>query len=187
MATKTTGSATSGDTDALALLKADHKKVKSLFKEFATAKKQGGSSEVKADLVAQICRELRIHTELEEEIFYAAVREQIDDADLMDEALVEHAGAKDLVSQLEGMEPDEDLYDAKVTVLSEQIDQHVEEEEGEMFPEVKRAKVDTTALGARMMERKAAIQENLEDGDGSGARGAPGRRGFSSGVRKHRS
>lgn len=166
MVTKTTRSAASGDTDAIALLKTDHKKVKGLFKEFAAARKQGDGDEVKAELVAQICRELRVHTELEEAIFYPAVRERIDDVDLMDEALVEHAGARDLVAQLEGMSPDEDLYDAKVTVLREQIDQHVEEEEGVMFPKAKRAKVDTTALGARMMERKAAIQETLGEGDG---------------------
>ena len=160
------------DTDAIALLKADHKRVKALFKQFAASKEAGSESETKRDLVANICRELRIHTELEEEIFYPAVRKQIEDADLMDEALVEHAGAKELVAQLEIIDPEDDLYDAKVTVLGEQIDQHVKEEEGEMFPKAKQARVDSTALGARMIERKAAIEESLDEGNGGVARRA---------------
>lgn len=155
-----------GDADAIALLKADHKRVKALFKRFAASKKAGEGSETKRDLVADICHELRIHTELEEEIFYPAVRKQIDDADLMDEALVEHAGAKELVAQLEAMDPEDDLYDAKVTVLGEQVEHHVKEEEGKVFPKAKQAKVDTSTLGARMIERKAAIQENLDERNG---------------------
>ena len=119
--------------------------------------KDDGSGEEKAAIVQQICMELTVHAELEEEFFYPAVREQIGDDDLMDEAEVEHAGAKDLIAQLESMEPDDDLYDAKVTVLGEQIDHHVKEEEGEMFPKVKKAKVDTSALGAEMASRKEEL------------------------------
>ena len=85
-------------------------------------------------MVRKICNELTVHAQIEEEIFYPAVRKAIDDGDLMDEALVEHAGAKELISQLEAMDPEDELYDAKVTVLGEQIDHHVKEEEGEMFP-----------------------------------------------------
>lgn len=144
--------------DAIALLMADHKKVKKLFADFDKLK-EDGSVEDKSAIVEQICSELKIHTEIEEEIFYPAVRKAIDDSDLMDEALVEHAGAKDLIAQLEDADPEEDLYDAKVTVLGEQIDHHVKEEEGGMFPQATKAKVDTKALGAQMLKRKAALME----------------------------
>ena len=147
--------------DAITLLTADHAKVKKLFKEFEDLKEEGGSAEDKSALVTQICNELKVHTAIEEEIFYPAVRKAIDDADLMDEALVEHAGAKELIAQLEDMNPDDEQYDAKVIVLGEQIQHHVKEEESEMFPKAKRAKVDTDALGAQMANRKAELQEDL--------------------------
>ena len=154
--------------DAIAMLTADHKKVKKLFSEFDKLQEEG-SHEEKSSIVEQICNELKIHTELEEEIFYPAVRKAIDDSDLMDEALVEHAGAKDLIAQLEEASPNNDLYDAKVTVLGEQIDHHVKEEEGSMFPKAKKAKLDTEALGATMLKRKMALMEkmgmNAEDDD----------------------
>ncbi len=146
--------------DAIAMLTADHKKVKKLFSDFDGLKEKGGEEE-KSTLVEQICNELKIHTELEEEIFYPAVRKAIDDADLMDEALVEHAGAKDLIAQLEDASPDDDLYDAKVTVLGEQITHHVKEEEGDMFPKAKKAKVDTEALGASMLKRKMTLMQKM--------------------------
>jgi hemerythrin superfamily protein len=157
--TNKSGSATQAQ-DAIALLTADHKKVKKLFSDFDKLKEKG-SDEDKSAIVEQICNELKIHTELEEEIFYPAVRKAIDDSDLMDEALVEHAGAKDLIAQLEEASPDDDLYDAKVTVLGEQIDHHVKEEEGDMFPKAKKAKVDTEALGATMLKRKMALMDKL--------------------------
>lgn len=151
-------------TDAIVALTADHKRVKALFKEFATLKeKRGNKNDEKAELVKRICRELKIHAALEEQIFYPAVREQITDEDLMDEALVEHAGAKDLVEQLESMAVDDDLYDAKVTVLGEQIDHHVKEEEGTMFPKAKKAKLDTKTLGAEMAQRKSQLQAVMEE------------------------
>src|ERR1700719_4203806 len=146
--------------DAIAMLTADHKKVKRLFSEFDKLQEEG-SDEEKSGIVEQICNELKIHTELEEEIFYPAVRKAIDDPDLMDEALVEHAGAKDLIAQLEDASPDDDLYAAKVTVLGEQINHHVKEEEGQMFPKAKSAKVDTEALGATMREQKMALKEKM--------------------------
>jgi hemerythrin superfamily protein len=148
--------------DAIELLIADHKKVKKLFADFKKLK-EDGSDEDKAAIVEKICQELTIHTELEEEFFYPAVRKAIKDADLMDEALVEHAGAKELIAQLEGASVDDDLYDAKVTVLGEQIDHHVEEEEGEMFPKAKKAKIDTQALGAELMNRKAELMSGSEE------------------------
>jgi hemerythrin superfamily protein len=155
--------------DAIAMLTADHKKVKKLFAEFDKLK-DAGSDEDKASIVDQICNELKIHTELEEEIFYPAVRKAIDDGDLMDEALVEHAGAKDLIAQLEDASPEDDLYDAKVTVLGEQIDHHVKEEEGDMFPKAKKAKVDTEALGATMLKRKITLMEKMGMNDDENAR-----------------
>jgi len=102
--------------DAIDMLVADHKKVKKLFSEFDKVK-EDGADEDKFAIVGQICNELKIHAALEEEIFYPAVRKAIDDADLMDEALVEHAGAKESIAQLEEARPNDDLYDAKVTVL----------------------------------------------------------------------
>ena len=146
--------------DAIEMLMADHKKVKKLFGNFATHK-DDGDDEDKSAIVKMICNELKVHTTLEEEIFYPAVRKAIQDSDLMDEALVEHAGAKELIAQLEEADPEDDLYDAKVTVLGEQIDHHVKEEEGEMFPKAKKAKVDTAALGAQMRKRKAAVMAEM--------------------------
>jgi hemerythrin superfamily protein len=156
--------------DAIAMLTADHKRVKKLFSDFDKLKAEGGDEE-KTAVVEQICNELKIHTEIEEEIFYPAVRKAIDDSDLMDEALVEHAGAKELLAQLEDASPDDDLYDAKVIVLGEQIDHHVKEEEGDMFPKAKKAKVDTEALGATMLKRKLALMGEMgmnADEDDSG-------------------
>ena len=168
--------------DAIAMLTADHKKVKKLFADFGKLK-DAGSDEDKASIVDQICNELKIHTELEEEIFYPAVRKAIDDGDLMDEALVEHAGAKDLIAQLEDASPEDDLYDAKVTVLGEQIDHHVKEEEGDMFPKAKKAKVDTEALGATMLKRKIALMEKMGMNDDENA-GDEAKAGKSTGTAK---
>jgi hemerythrin superfamily protein len=151
------------DTDAIEMLKADHKAVKALFKKFAALKDDAdeGNDEEKVAVVQQICDALTVHAEIEEEIFYPAVREAIDDEDLMDEALVEHAGAKDLIAQLQGMDAEDDLYDAKVTVLGEQIDHHVEEEETDMFPKAKKAKVDTVELGKSMASRRDDLLAEL--------------------------
>ena len=151
--------------DAIALLTADHKAVKALFKKFEELAEKDDEGESKAALVERICNELTIHAEVEEEIFYPAVREAIEDDDLMDEADVEHASAKDLIAQLETMAPSDDHYDAKVTVLGEYINHHVEEEEGEMFEKARRADVDTAALGMEMAKRKAELKSELGIGD----------------------
>jgi hemerythrin superfamily protein len=154
-------SKTNADTqDAIAMLTADHKKVHTLFRQFSKLK-QDGSDEDKASIVEEICNELTVHTDIEEEIFYPAVRKAIEDGDLMDEALVEHAGAKELIAQLQSMDPEDELYDAKVTVLGEQIDHHVKEEEGDMFVQAKKAKVDTEALGVKMLKLKLALTEEM--------------------------
>jgi hemerythrin superfamily protein len=163
MPTSPSKSAHTQEQDAIALLMADHKKVKKLFADFDKLKDEG-SDEEKSALVEQICNELKVHTTIEEEIFYPAVRKAIEDSDLMDEALVEHAGAKELIAELEDASPEDDLYSAKVTVLGEQIEHHVKEEEGEMFPKAKKAKVDVAALGAAMMKRKAALMATMEGG-----------------------
>lgn len=147
--------------DAIALLTADHKKVKGLFVRFEKLMEQEGVDDEKGDLAAQICNELTVHAQIEEDIFYPAVRDAIDDDDLMDEADVEHAGAKDLIAQIEAMQPGDELFDAKVVVLGEQIDHHIKEEEGEMFPQVKKASVDTVALGEQMLERKLELMAEM--------------------------
>jgi Hemerythrin HHE cation binding domain len=146
--------------DAVTLLTADHKKVKKLFQDFEKLKDGDGSTKEKSAIVQEICMELTVHTKVEEEIFYPAVRESIDDDDLMDEADVEHAGAKSLITELEAMKPGDDHYDAKVTVLGEYIDHHVKEEHEEMFPKAKKAKVDMAQLGERIMRRKEELQAN---------------------------
>ena len=150
--------------DAIALLTADHKAVKALFKEFEGLKEQDDVDEEKAILVQRICTELTIHATIEEQIFYPAVREAIEDDDLMDEADVEHATAKELIAQLQAAEPSDDHYDAKVTVLGEYIDHHVKEEEGEMFPKARKA-VDTAALSTELVERKEELKAELSDDD----------------------
>ena len=158
--------------DAIVLLTADHKKAKGFFSDFKKLMDQDGAHAHKAALVRQVCSELKVHTEIEEEIFYPAVRKAIDDADLMDEALVEHAGAKELIAQLEGMDPNDDLYDAKVTVLGEQIDHHVKEEEGDMFVKARAAKMDVVDLGVQLARRKAELMAESERGVAKSVKGA---------------
>ena len=144
--------------DAISLLTEDHKKVKKMFVDFEKLVKSGKTNAEKGSLVQMICVELIVHTQIEEEIFYPAVRAAIDDDDLMDEADVEHAGAKELITQLLDMDPGDDHYDAKVTVLGENIDHHVKEEQDEMFPKAKKAKLDLGVLGAQMLVRKQELQ-----------------------------
>ncbi|MTV39366.1 hemerythrin domain-containing protein [Duganella radicis] len=142
--------------DAIALLTQDHENVKALFEQYEELGDRAHVSKHK--LALQICQELTKHTMIEEEIFYPAVRQAIKDDDIMDESLVEHASAKDLIAQIQSMEPGDDLFDAKVKVLSEMIDHHVEEEEGEMFPKVRKTKLDLEELGEAMAARKEAIE-----------------------------
>lgn len=150
--------------DAIALLTADHKAVKEMFKQFKTLKQGEGSDGEKQALVTQVCNALKVHAQIEEEIFYPAVLAAIADDDLMDEAEVEHASAKDLITQLESMKPGDARYDAKVTVLGELVDHHVKEEEGEMFPKAKKAKLDLQDLGAQLAERQLTLKDEVEEG-----------------------
>lgn len=165
MATSSTKSADAKrrntETDAFALLTADHRTVKGLFKEFEKLSKQDDVDEEKAQLVRQICNELTVHAQVEEEIFYPALREAIDDEDLMDEADIEHASAKDLIAQISGMDPDDEMFDATVKVLGEYVDHHVKEEENEMFPALRKAELDLKELGSQLAERKFALMEEM--------------------------
>ena len=165
--------------DAIALLKADHDKVKKLFKEFERLHED--EEEDRAEAVAtQICNELKIHTTIEEEIFYPAMREALDEEDLIDEAEVEHASAKDLIEQIEGMSPSDDKYAAKVIVLGEYINHHVEEEHDEMFPKAKKAKLDLKGLGEQMAARKQELQAEMglnPEGEDPSGRKMPRKRG----------
>ena len=141
--------------DAIAILEADHRKVEALFKEYEAL---GDRAVVtKKKIADQICAELTVHAQVEEEVFYPAVRKPIKDGDLVDEAIVEHASAKELIAQISAMSPEEDLYDAKVKVLSELIEHHVGEEEDEMFPKVRKSGVDLIALGEAMLARKEEL------------------------------
>ena len=144
-----------GKQDATHLLARDHREVEELFAKFEEA--TGASSKEK--LAREICTELKIHAMIEEEIFYPALRGKIDGDDL-DEAYVEHDGAKLLINDIEAAEPDEKFYDAKVKVLQEQIEHHVEEEEkmhGNIFQQARAADVDLDALGEQMAARKAEL------------------------------
>lgn len=157
--------------DAIALLLEDHKKVKKLFKDFEKAKE--GDPEEKIALVQQTCMELKIHATIEEELFYPAVRDALDEDDLLNEAEVEHDSAKDLISQIEGMESEDPMYDARFTVLGEYVNHHVEEEEKEMFPKVKKSKLDLEALGEEMLARKETLMTEMqEEGAGLAAQAA---------------
>ena len=146
--------------DAIALLKADHRAVEKLFGQFEKAR----DDDRKKALADKICLELRVHMQIEEEIFYPVSREFLKDDDIVDEAVVEHAAARDLMDEIEAMQPGEAFYDAKVTVLQEQIEHHVEEEETEYFPEVKKTRMDLKAIGARMRARKEHLMTRMELG-----------------------
>ena len=141
--------------DAVALLKADHKQVKTWFDQFEKSR----SDKVKQKLATDICKALAVHAEIEEEIFYPAFLSATKDKDTHHEAIVEHDGAKKLIAEIEGSNPSDDYFDSKVHVLSEMIKHHVKEEEqaGGMFAKAKKSKLDLKALGAQLAERKAAL------------------------------
>ena len=139
--------------NAIDLLTEDHKNVRKMFKDFEKMHEDATPAE-KQELVEQICSELTMHANVEEQIFYPAAREAIDDDDLMNEAEVEHASAKDLIAQIQAMKPSDPMYDAKVTVLGEYVDHHVQEEEKQMFPKVKKAKLDLEGLAEEIMQMK---------------------------------
>ena len=141
--------------DAIDMLKQDHDRVERAFKDFEKMDRQDAAA-CRA-LIEAVCEELNVHSALEEEVFYPAVREAIGDENLMNEAAVEHETARMLIDQLENMDADDPNYFATFTVLGEYVRHHVKEEQGEMFPAAKRAKVDLAALGERIRARKEEL------------------------------
>lgn len=149
--------------DAIALLKEDHRTVEDLFEKF---EKAGGDGR-KEKLAREICRELTVHAKIEEEIFYPACDGKIDD-DLLKEAYVEHDAAKLLIAEIEAGEPSDEFYEAKVKVLKEEIEHHVEEEEKRMegmFSQARKAGLDMDALGEQLATRKAELMKETESGE----------------------
>lgn len=140
--------------DAVALLKSDHRTVEELFERFENT----NGKATKAKIAQQVCMELMVHSTIEEEIFYPAVKDAVDE-EIHDEAYVEHDGAKVLIAEILAGSPDDEFYDAKVKVLSEMIKHHVKEEEQRdgMFAQAKKGDVDMQALGEQLAARKAAL------------------------------
>ncbi len=154
-----------GDTqDAIALLKADHRQVEEWFEQFEKAR----DSDRKMKLAMQICDALKVHTTIEEEIFYPAFLEATDDTDIHHEAEIEHDGAKKLIAQIEESSPEDEYFDPKVKVLSEMIKHHVKEEEksGGMFSKARDSDMDLDALGEQLAARKSELEAGeTEEGD----------------------
>jgi hemerythrin superfamily protein len=146
--------------DAVALLKADHRQVEQWFSQF----EKTNSANKKQQLASNICAALTVHTSIEEEIFYPAFLQATGDQDMHHEAIVEHAGAKTLIAQIQDMSPSDDYFDAKVTVLSEMIKHHVKEEEqpGGMFAEAKKSDMDLRALADQLLARKKELQSTAK-------------------------
>jgi len=150
--------------DAIALLKADHRQVEEWFGQFEKAR----DDQRKQTLATKICNALKVHATIEEEIFYPAFLEATDDKELHHEAEVEHNGAKNLIAEIEASSPDDDYFDAKVTVLKEMIKHHVKEEEqpGGMFAEARKSEMDLDALGNQLAARKLELEDNdVSDGE----------------------
>jgi hypothetical protein len=161
-ARKTTSSA--AGPYAIRLLVDDHKQVHGLFQQYKKLVKAEAEADERRPLAEEICMLLTVHATIEEEIFYPAARAADVDSDLLDEAEVEHASAKALIAQIRDMSGDDDLYDAKVTVLGEYIDHHVEEEQDEMFPKCRKSSMDLKGLGAQLAERKAQLMSEMAEG-----------------------
>ncbi|WP_039912858.1 hemerythrin domain-containing protein [Cellvibrio mixtus] len=144
--------------EATRLLRADHKLVNDLFEKFESTR----SADKKQALALEICQELTIHAQIEEEIFYPAVQKVLKDKSLVPEAKVEHETLKYLIAQIQSEEPGSELYDAKVKVLSEYVKHHVKEEQNEIFPKVKESRLDLIELGAQLEARKEELKAALE-------------------------
>ena len=151
--------------DAIRMLRDDHDAVKRLFEQFASTE----DDHKKAQLATKICHELKVHAQLEEEIFYPAARDAIDDTDVMDEAVVEHGSAKELIEAIETMRPGDELFTAKVTVLGEWISHHIREEQTQMFPLVRKTDLDLHELAELMRERKKELKSETSSDESSEA------------------
>ena len=168
---------------AIELLMADHRKVEDLFERYESEK--DGDEGTRREIAQQICAELTIHAQVEEELFYPWLREQLEDEDMemVEEAQVEHNGAKDLIAQIEGATDIDEVYNAKVKVLSEYIKHHVGEEENEIFPEVRSEQEELDELGQEMVARKGELMEEMglaadsedDEGEGEGEDEEPGK------------
>jgi hemerythrin superfamily protein len=150
--------------DATRLLTDDHKEVHGLFVKYNKLADADAGSDERQPLAEQICVLLTVHATIEEEIFYPAARAADVDSDLLDEAEVEHASAKALIAQIREMDADDDLYDAKVKVLGEYIDHHVEEEQDELFPKCRKSAMDLKQIGAQLAGRKAELMSEMAEG-----------------------
>ena len=151
--------------DACTLLDSDHRAVKKLFTQYEelSGSKAKSSMQTRRELADQICSELRVHAQLEEEIFYPAVRAAIKEKDLLDEAEVEHSTAKDLIAQIQEATDVDDMFDAKVKVLGEYIDHHVKEERNDMFPKARASKLDLVAMREELQARKEELIATMEE------------------------
>ena len=149
----------STEIDAISLLESDHMEVKAYFEDYEELE----DDVEKKELAGKICAALKVHTQIEEEIFYPAAREATEDDELLDEATVEHAGAKNLIAEIEAPDPGQPLYDAKVSVLGEQVRHHIKEEETELFPEVRDSDLDLAGLGKKMAARKTALMGETDE------------------------
>jgi len=145
--------------DAIAVLKADHREVKSLFEDYQQLVARRASDQRRQQLAERICGMLKVHTMIEEELIYPQAHRALgkDDDDLVDEAEVEHASAKDLIVQILDSAPLDRHYNAKVKVLGEYIDHHVREEENELFPKLRKTGMDLDTLGEAMLLRKEEL------------------------------
>jgi hemerythrin-like domain-containing protein len=149
--------------DAVSLLTSDHAEVRQMFEEYRQLLDDNAGDDRRGELAGQICSALTVHAEIEEDVFYPALRERLDDELLLDQAEVEHASVRDLVEQIESMEPDDALFDAKVLVLAEYVEHHVQEEETEIFPQAEQSGIDLDQLGAELAERKRELMAELEE------------------------
>ena len=147
--------------DAVSLLANDHADVAELFDEYGALVDSEAADEEKQALAERICAMLTAHSTIEEEIFYPAAREALEEQDLLDEAEVEHATAKDLIEQIQSMDPTDELYDAKVKVLGEYVSHHVHEEEDEIFPRCQSSEMDLEGLAEELSARKEELMEEL--------------------------
>ena len=149
--------------DAIALLKNDHAEVTALFEKFEKGQKRLQDAQ-KKQLAQKICKMLTVHTRIEEEIFYPACREQVEDAEsLLAEAKVEHQSAKELIAQIQDGSPGGEEYDAQVIVLGEYVRHHVKEEQNELFPKARKSGMDLKALGQELAERKSSLMAGEEE------------------------
>lgn len=165
--TKPSGRLTQDDiaVDALELLTADHEEVTQLFDDYEQLATTDADDETRQELAEQICMMLSVHAAIEEEIFYPAVRESIEEDELVEEAETEHQQVRDLITQIQSADPADEDYDDQVRALAEAVEQHVRDEEDEMFPKVRESDMDLEEIGIELSDRKAELIAQLEDGD----------------------